>query len=91
MYTLAHELELKRTSRINFARLLDCLERIVNREVSHVYEWPVVCENYMLDMCTTESAQYADWCRNQLQTPSLVKKICQEYFERCLKESYGGE
>lgn len=89
MFSLEKDLELRRISLVNYARLLDCLERIVNKEISHIYDWPGVCETYLLDICSTESARFAAWCKNFLQTPLRVRKICIEYFNKCLSEAYG--
>jgi hypothetical protein len=89
VFSLEKDLELRRISLVNYARLLDCLERIINKEISHIYDWPQACESYLLDICSTESAQYAAWCRNFLQAPARVRRICAEYFSKCLSEAYG--
>ena len=90
MFSLEYELELRRRSAINFAKLLDCLERIINKEVSHIYDWPTLCESYYLDVCASSAtSQYSSACKNQLTTPAAVRRICNKYFTECLKEAYG--
>lgn len=88
MFSLEYELELRRRSAVNFARLLDCLERVVGREVPHIYDWPAICESFYLDMCQ-HAGTYSTICRNQLTAPVAVRRECERHFSECMREAYG--
>lgn len=90
VYTLEHELELKRISLFNFALLMQCLSQIVNRKVDHVYDWPVACQSYYEEICASPSAsEVAEACRNFLTATTEIREECRKHFEKCLRAAYG--